>query len=167
MSPIAAAIAMITRPNASATVNVVSGKVGENSRAAPQPKTTRIIVPRNSAANFLNRVGILHVMTTPPKVNNLFYIISAFRILSTVFVKKRTQKLSAFDREFCLQNRNINPKRVENYFFSEESTISPSRVASTGESSMLAIACFVKTRRTLSGPTLTKTTSPLTAVTVP
>lgn len=35
MSPIAAAIAMITRPNASATVNVVSGKVGENSRAAP------------------------------------------------------------------------------------------------------------------------------------
>ena len=44
MSPIAAAIAMITRPNASATVNVVSGKVEENSRAAPQPKTTRIIV---------------------------------------------------------------------------------------------------------------------------
>ena len=94
MSPIAAAIAMITRPNASATVNVVSGKVGENSRAAPQPKTTRIIVPRNSAANFLNRMGILHVMT--PKVNNLFYIISAFRILSTVFVKKRTQKTLRF-----------------------------------------------------------------------
>lgn len=63
----------------------------ENSRAAPQPKTTRIIVPRNSAANFLTRVGILHVMTTPPKVNNLFYIISAFRILSTVFVKENTK----------------------------------------------------------------------------